>query len=235
MKINKVLFVICFIPILCSLTGCSKKADESVVIAHYGDDTLFVKIQEMENRDGLNEEEYEALALQYMIFASKAEIWDAVLLMKERLEHLHKRFPKNALVLAYYGSVVGLNAIYDENVTNKIKYADDSNALTDTAVAMNDTNPTIRLVRAHTSYEMPDFFDRADIAREDYDFLISCMSDKSCNLPDNQIAVVFHNRAELLRREGEIEKAISYFEKVSDFAPESDIAEKSKIAAEALE
>lgn len=222
--------------LLCSVVagGCSRAYNEDEVARKFSDDPLYTSVTLFEQKENLSEDEYEEYALQCMLFAESAGMLDATLMMMERTQKVHKKCPHNALLLSYYATVVGIAARDDKNTTNRIRYADDSNDLMDKAVEMEPENPVIRLTRAHTAFEMPDFFERADIAREDYDFVIEWHRDGGDILPDNEIALVYYNRAGLMRREGKIEDAIQYYETAAATVPDTEIAQKASDAADAL-
>jgi len=219
-------------------TGCSQKYDREKVISQYTDNALFKTIMDFEEKsetnDSLNEKDYEEHAKNCMFFTNDSSMLDATLMMSDLTKKAHKKYPKNALILACHAAVIGIGARDDTNVTNQLNFADECNALLDKAVSMDPENDFIRITRGHASFEMPDFFNRGDIAREDYDFLIKCYEDKSCKISDMAIAEIYFNRAELLRREGRIDNAISYFEKAGTLSTEPDFTRKSREAADKI-
>ena len=218
--------------------GCSPKYDKQAVMAKHADNELFKSIidfaEKSETDDSLTEKDYEEHAKNCMFFTNNSSMLDATLMMSELTKKAHKKFPKNAVILACHAAVVGIGARDDKNVTNQLNFADECNDLLDKAVSMDPENDFIRITRGHASFEMPDFFNRGDIAREDYDFLIKCYEDESCKISDMAIAEIYFNRAELLRREGRIDNAISYFEKAGTLSTEPDFSQKSREAADKI-
>ncbi|MFW5807864.1 MAG: hypothetical protein ACOCWH_02285, partial [Spirochaetota bacterium] len=188
MKHVTAILILC--AVLAPLSGCSRPYDPDAVLQKYGDNPLLQSALDYEKRIGLTEADHEDYALRCMLFANMTEELDATLFMKDKLKKVHKTFPDNAPILSYYAATVGMAGRDNENVTNKMVYAKRSINYLDRAVSMDGENPVIRLSRGHMSYSMPAMLDRGDTAREDYDFLISCLSDGSCSLPAEEAAAV---------------------------------------------
>ena len=136
---------------------------------------------------------------------------------------------ENALALVYLGSARTLMGRDAANPLNKIKFVDQGIALIDTAVAMDESNIDVRLVRLNNSPSLPDFFKRQEVFFADVKYFLE-LTNKNPNRFDNSVLeAIYYFAGEMFKSEKKLMEAKEYWEKtiaISTTNYYKDLAEK---------
>jgi hypothetical protein len=89
------------------------------------------------------------------------------------LEKWTKEQPRNFLLEAYLGSVYTLDSRDAWPGPGKLTYLRNGGQLMDAAVAADPANPAVRFVRAIDYFELPAIFGKRQMARDDFEILVS--------------------------------------------------------------
>lgn len=124
-----------------------------------------------------------AFAEAYAAFAKGVDgDEDAVIRSIRAFQSLFERYPNRWEAFAFYGSACTLRA-RDVVFFKKMDYVQEGFGAMDKAVAEAPNCSWTRLVRAINSYQVPGFFKRRDLAREDFGFLVRELSATAPSVP----------------------------------------------------
>ncbi|WP_139489875.1 tetratricopeptide repeat protein [Brevibacillus dissolubilis] len=99
---------------------------------------------------------------------------DAVQKALGMFEQLHRKSPNNNLIKAYLGSSIAMLGRDESNPIERFQKAIKGLKLLDEAVAGSPDDVTIRMMRGHVSYYLPEnYFHRTNTAIEDFSYLAS--------------------------------------------------------------
>ena len=83
------------------------------------------------------------------------------------LEIIVKKYPKNGVAAAYFGSTYTLMARDAENVVDKVRYSNRGIRYLDVALELAPEDFLVRFIRAKVNSSLPSMFSRAEKATED--------------------------------------------------------------------
>ena len=146
---------------------------------------------------------------------------EAAKLGERYLNDLVKLQPTNAVATVYLGSVLTMRARDERFPFTQMALVKKGNMTMDKAVVMATNVPIVRLRRGIASFHMPGFMKREPLAREDFAWLWSKVSNDDSGLAVGDRQEVALRHGIYLARDRKKDEARAVFEAGIAFAPES--------------
>lgn len=132
-------------------------------------------------------------------------------------------------VLVYLGSSRALMGNESSNPAKKIVFVKEGLKYLDRAAKQYyNITYVVPLIRGNVCISLPDFFNRQKTAWKDFRYLEKKYSEDEGSVPDGVMCNVFFNLGTLYKKEGKIEKAIEYWEKVYQLCPNTSLGKRAK-------
>ena len=135
---------------------------------------------------------------------------------------------KNAIAVAYYGSILTMKARDAKMPWNKIKYGKKGLSFIDQAVELEPDNLEVRIIRAMNSFYAPSFLGRLKYSFEDFQYVIK--NDQFINWSADAKAYIYFNLGNAYKKDNKSVEAKKYYEMALKEAPSSKSGKAAKLA-----
>jgi tetratricopeptide (TPR) repeat protein len=131
------------------------------------------------------------------------------------LEGLHKQKPRDPIAQGYYGSIMALAARDSGNPSVMFSKVIKGLNLIKEAVARDNNNPRLRILRGYVAYHLPEaFFHMGSMAADDFKFLIQAYENDKSILSRELYFKILCDLGTLYRRFGDTRKAQKVWSKL---------------------
>ena len=135
---------------------------------------------------------------------------------------------KNAQAYCWYGSLLTLKGKYASLPFNKVKFVNNGTKKMDKAVELAPDDIMVRMIRAQNSLGLPEFFQKLDVAINDFEHLLSLHKNKPKLFSKELLANIYFGLGIAWKRKDNPKKAEENWQKVIEIAPDSTEAKKAK-------
>ncbi|MEM6332576.1 MAG: hypothetical protein AAF823_04475 [Planctomycetota bacterium] len=155
---------------------------------------------------------------------------------EKRFDELAKAHPDDAVIKAYLGSCRLLHAKREWAPWRKYELSKEGVTLMNEAVEADPENLEVRFVRAATTENLPERFEMAHVASEDYAFLAERLSEGQLlpNRPAGHSAFAMNRHALRMEWAHRPEDAIAAYRTATELAPDSRSAAEARESLERL-
>jgi tetratricopeptide (TPR) repeat protein len=143
-------------------------------------------------------------------------------------KQMHKKFPEDMVILAWYGSLLTIKARDSWFPIAKLYYLRKGIAMLDKAIKNAQDNIIVRMIRANNSLHLPIFTKRLDIAIEDFEYLLKL--NKSKKLPNQLLPKVHLGLAKAYKSKGKKDIAKKHLKEVLKLTDKSSSEHKEAIS-----
>lgn len=144
------------------------------------------------------------------------------------LEQLIELEPTNASAHCWYGSVLTMKARDAFLPIMKVKHVNDGVKEMDKAVELDSMNVEVRLIRARNGLALPTMFHRAEIAVQDFEFVVALKKKVPQMFSDSQFAGILLDLGRAYQKMENEEAAKENWRKVVALVPDSELAGQAK-------
>lgn len=144
------------------------------------------------------------------------------------LKQLLKIDPDNGEAHGWYGSILTMKGRDAWLPILSVWHVNEGCKAMDKAVELAPHNVTVRMIRGNNNLNLPGFFDRIDLAVEDFEYLVMLNERMSGRLGDAFIGGVHLNLGRAYQQIGQIQKAVENWQKVIEISPGSEAADTAK-------
>ncbi len=144
----------------------------------------------------------------------------------ELLERALKLEPKSALATAYLGSTYTLKGRDASQPWDKMKFTKKGIALLDKAVRLEPSNIKVRIERGMNSLNLPSFFGRLPVAKEDFGFLRGKAD--GGKLPKGLSQFIYYQAGRVYFNLGKYKEATDLWEKAVKIDDKSEYGKKAR-------
>jgi tetratricopeptide (TPR) repeat protein len=140
----------------------------------------------------------------------------------------HKAFPKDVVILAWYGSLLTIKARDTWFPLMKLYYLRRGISMLDKAVKSAEDNIAVRMVRANNSLNLPAFTKRLNIAIKDFKYLLRI--NKIKELPKELLGKIHLGLVKVYIKKDNKEEAKRHLKEVFKFADKASPEYKEAIS-----
>ena len=187
-------------------------------------------VQKTENEIGIGSADIQKLKMLGIAYHNLAtlKVQDTSRKAVAYLQKAHSLSPNDEEVQVYLGSATTMVGRDSWNVLSKISSVNKGIKMMDEAVVTMPDSIVVRMVRANNSLDLPDLFNRKEIAKKDFQHLEMLITKAFVNVESDIKAEVFYKLGMLYSGESNASLAKEYFKKAIDASPNSQWGKNSK-------